>query len=215
MADAGGGPPRSGAGDPPALRVSLRASVIHVDSRALEIHFSVQNGEASPLYVLDRLWMLDRGSRVVSDPQRVYRYVRDKTLRLLLGNAPLPRRKSVLYRNVPNATLVPPGRALERDLEIPVPVSEYSPYFKGEKPSDYADAPVTSVELFVDYIPSGPDIATAPASYDSAALTFDTPGVWAHARRLRSGLLSVSTLARRRTDPFDRLFLPDENPDRP
>lgn len=215
MSSAGGGSGGSEGSEVPSARVSLRASVTQGDSRFLRIHFAVQNGESSAILVLDRLWMLDAGSNEVADPHRVYSFVKDKTLRLLLGNAPLPRFKHVLYRNVPNATPVQPGRSLERQIELPVPVPEYSPYFKGEKPSDYADVAIESVEVFVDYIPAGPDVITLPALSDPSALSFDTPGVWERAQRLRSGLIPASTHARKRTDAFDRLVLTDENPDRP
>jgi hypothetical protein len=191
----------------------LKASASRTPAGKLDVRVSIQNSESTPVYVFNRLWMLDAASKIVTDPREIYRYVHDKTLRLLLGNAPLPRFKQALFRNVPVATPVPPGKTLEQGLDLSLPVYEYSPYFKGEKPTDYETIAVDFLEVFVDYVPAGPKIITRPSAFDPTAVAFETPGIWDYAVRLRSGPIALKVPVLKRTDAFDRLFLPNESPD--
>jgi hypothetical protein len=192
--------------------VALRATATAVDNKRLRIAIEVDNRGNERIYVLDRLWMLDRSNNIVADPEGAYRFIVGDTLRILLGNCPLPRMKSVLYRNVPYATLVEPGTVYRRELDYPLPVREYSAYFKGETASNYADARLDAVEVFVDYIADDPALAKDTSPLEGAH-GFDTPGYWERSQRLRSGRVAIAAPAKKRTDPFDRLFLPDENPD--
>ncbi len=193
--------------------VALRATATVVDSKRLRLAIDVDNGGTGRIYVLDRLWMLDRANNIVADPEHAYRFVVGDALRIVLGNCPLPRFKSVLYRNVPYATLVEPGTVYRRELDFSLPVREYSAYFKGETESNYADARLAAVEVFVDYIPDDPALAKDRSPLEGAH-GFDTPGYWERSQRVRSGRLAIAAPAKKRTDVFDRLFLPDENPDK-
>ncbi len=193
--------------------VSFEASA-SVAEGALKLRLRIRNGEPREIYVFDRLWALDAASNIVPDSQQIYRFLHDHTLRLLLGMAPLPRMKKTLFRNVPFVTRIDAGAAREREISIPVPIAEYSPYFKGEKAADYTGVTVDGIEVFLDYLRASPDLATVPSPIDPTALELDTPGIWSRATRLKSAQIPIRLHTLKRTDEFDRLYLPGENPDR-
>src|SRR4051812_48036030 len=111
------------------MSVTFKASFQITPGKGLAIQARIENAGAADILVLDRLWKLDKESQRVLDPELAYRFERDGSLRVLLGPAPLPRRKTITYRNVPMATRVPANSALDREIVLAPPIREYSVYF--------------------------------------------------------------------------------------
>ena len=173
----------------------------------LSIHYEIANHEAQDVYVLNRPSTSQGGL----DSEKIYRFERDGALRLLVGVAPLPRRKSAFYRNVPFATRIAPNGRLKDSITVNVPVSEYSPYFSSGGPDEVKQ--VDRVQLLVDYFlaDSGIPVKALP----------DMPGLFkasGASRRFVKMLVSKKHSpspieVKRRTDDFDRIDLPGEAPE--
>lgn len=180
------------------MQEPVTLSVKHVvSSQGLEVHYTVNNDLAEPIYVLDKLYERARQdpdnanaelSKAKLDPEGVYRYVVGSSLRLLLGVAPLPRGVNVRVRNVPWATKVEPKHAAHGTLKLALPIKEYSAYFNAQ--DGYVPAKVQSFELFVEYH-RGRAVETSPVSGASDALEI-TGGAPLHdLQLLRSGPQAV------------------------
>jgi hypothetical protein len=195
------------------MSVTLQATFQLTAARALSIRARLENAGAADILVLDRLWVLEGGQKAI-DPEHVYRFERDGSLRLLLGAAPLPRMKSALYRNVPMGTRVPAKAALDREILVPAPLQEYSVYFPVTDPARVETKTVSTVHLVVEYLVVTPELVTRASAMDAAAVEIDNP-VFALAgavRLVQTGTVGPLEVARR-TDEFDRMLLPGEKPE--
>lgn len=205
--------------NPPALQATFSLS-----KGALTVHVRLVNQGEVSLLVFDKLWDLDPASNLVPDAQGIYRFIKAGTLRLLLGLAPPPADKNVLYRNVPYMTRVEAHATLEHDVVVAAPVREHNVYFpppkeKGSEDQKDGDVPegfttdvTKSVELFVEYLPATADIKAAPSPRLPGALKFATPGVWSKALLVRSGAKDLAVPVLRRTDSFQRWTPPSRAP---
>jgi hypothetical protein len=203
---------------PPALQASFSLS-----KGALTVHVRLVNESDVPLLAFDRLWDLDPASKLVPDAEGIYRFVEGGALRLLLGLAPPPANKNVLYRNVPYVTRVEPHATLEHDIVLTAPVREHNVYFppknkgpqnheNGNAPEGFAADVAKSVELFVEYLPATADIKTSPSPLLPGAFNLNTPGVWSKALLVRSGAKPLAVPVLRRTGEFQRWTPPSSAP---
>jgi len=192
----------------PALQATFSLS-----RETLTVHLRLVNQSDVALLVFDKLSARDPSGKLAADPEESYRFVEDGTLRLLLGQAPLPANKNVLYRNVPYVTRVEAHATLEYDLVLGAPVREHNVYFpppkttgneNGAVPEGFTSDVAKSVELFVEYLAATPDIKTFPSPFLPGALKLDRPGVWSQAMIVRSGAIPLTVPVLRRTGEFQR-----------
>jgi hypothetical protein len=193
------------AGAPP---VSLRAS-FEFSPKELKVRLHIANRGEADVLIFNRLWIKSDG-KPAPDPEKIYRFVRDSKLRLLLGMAPLPRSKTPLYRNIPFVTRLQPGRTLEEEIRISAPVKEYNVYFPVLDGNPYVPDKVARAEVFAEYLIDSPAIKTQPSSFDPTALKIVSPGSWDAAQLAASGPVPLDLQVLRRTDEFERLTLPGE-----
>jgi hypothetical protein len=86
----------------------------------------------------------------------------------LLGKfiAPLPEDRRILAPDLPLCFRLEPGQAVDRELRLPLPFAEASPYFPDLRLREYAPAEVTSVVLAIGYWPADMrGLYSAPAAY--------------------------------------------------
>jgi len=196
------------------MSVTLKASFQITADKGLAIQARIENAGSDDILVLDRLWRLDRANQRTLDPELAYRFERDGSLRVLFGAAPLPRLKTVTYRNVPMATRVPAGKALEREISLAGPLREYSVYFPEIDPQSYEPKTATLIYLVLDYLVARPDLVLHPSPLDATALEIENPVLaLAGAARLSHSEQIPGFEVLRRTDEFDRLTLPNEAPE--
>jgi hypothetical protein len=173
----------------------------------LTVQYRVRNLTSSNLYVLDRLWQLAEGEHQV-DKEAIYRFERGTRLRLLLGPAPLPHRRSTLLRNMPHATRVAAGATHERSITVPMPIKEYGPYFSPPNETRLRSVPIRWVHLLVGYVVETPTMTVPVAPEDATA--FELAGS-VDVKMIESELAGVDGMqALRRTDAFDRIKLAGE-----
>jgi hypothetical protein len=199
-------------GDPPASPIALSCNFT-AQLSALEFAGSVRNGSGHDIYLVNRLWTLDASGKVITDPEKFYRFVRGEELRILFGAAPLPRMHSVTYRNLPYATLVKAGAEFEFHESTPLPATEYSVYFAPPGERDTALVPVSRIVLVMQYAEAGRDVRAHPLTDDASAWRFESAAALDHVRTLQCSGAAEKMQARRRSDQFDRLTLPGEPPE--
>lgn len=102
------------------------------------------------LYVADHLWDYARDATRIADPQGVYRFVREGTLRLLFGQAPRPSNVSLRVTYTPLFSRVRAGETLRREVHLPLPIDEYSSLARDVGAPTVIEH-VTRVMLLVEY----------------------------------------------------------------
>lgn len=91
---------------------------------ALRLTYEVEAHEE--LYLADRLWDDDPVQYRVPDPHGVYRFVREGSLRLVFAPPPAPPNIQLLKYYEPFYSRVRAGETRRREVEVGVPVDEYS-----------------------------------------------------------------------------------------
>jgi hypothetical protein len=173
----------------------------------LALHYAIEAVEE--LYVADRLWDRDDGKGPVRDPFGVYRFVHDDTLRLVFDQAPLLRGNPI-PRNVykPYYSRVVPGVKHEREVEIRLPVDEYSSLARDiEAPTTLVQ--VSRVQLIIAFR------LRSSLESDPRAPRGDGEGIGyiVHDPRHMISSVEVGRLSvRRRSDPIARPILPGDAP---
>jgi hypothetical protein len=198
---------------PSSASVTLNGSFEIVSREKLKVHASITNSGKTDIYVFDQLWDQDRSGKAFPDPEGIYRFERNSELRLLLGPAPLPRLKTVTFKNVPFATPVKAGTSLELNREVALPVKEYSAYFLDYSPNQSKTVQVKRLVLIVKFVEAQQRLATSPCPFNPAAVKLETPGVLDSVQTLTWRTEQVDLEVLRRTDAFDRLTLPGEAPE--
>jgi hypothetical protein len=194
--------------------VTLRCSFNVEAGKTLKVQARIENVGPAGVYVFNRLWDMDSSSRPAEDAQKMYRFIRDSELRLLLGPAPLPRLMTAAYKNIPYATLINSQGALDVEQSFPLPVEEYSVYFPPTAASHPAPVKITRVALVAVWVDARIAPETSPAPFDAAAVKIEVPGVLDHAQTAICRSSSISFEGLRRTDEFDRLNMPGEASER-
>ena len=206
-----GGKGEASSSGPTALNL-LCSFTIEPNGQTLDVKLKIVNAGGSDVFVLDRIWHMDSSGKQVADPENIYRFVRGPELRLLWGLAPVPRLKTVTYRNIPYASLVKPGGSHEINQKIPVPVKEYSIYFPETSKDNPKLQAVTRIAAIVQFVEPGSNLAISAAPFDPSAFKIPTATVLETVKNATcSSPLKVDAL--RRTDQFDRFNMPNEPPE--
>ncbi len=193
-------------------RTTLSASIERGEGE-ITARIRIQNAGTDDIYVLDRLWTLDKSRQLAADPKEIYRFERGGILRLLLGAAPLPRLAFATYRNVPHVTVVVPGASHEREIRIPLPVEEHSPYV--EPVPREAPVPVTAerVDVLVHFLMASPELKLTPSPLPGMAMVIQNPvAALEHVKLLHAQVPLAGIPVLRRKD-IERVTLPGEAPE--
>jgi hypothetical protein len=177
---------------------------------AVSIFTKILNSGKSDIFVFDLLWRLDNAGKTVPDMESGYRFIRGSELRLLWGPAPMPRLKTVAYRNIPYATRVSPGASLQNERTLTSPVKEYNVYFPENPKTKYESAPIDRITVVVQFHENRPNLKTSPVPLDPAALKIATADALDSMKTLNCVLTPVKLEALRRSDEFDRMVMPGE-----
>lgn len=135
---------------------------------ALVFAYRAENQSAVPLFVMDAMPQVDPASRAVSaNDQSAPVLLRGGGV-AVLGKfiAPLPQDRILIAPDLPLCVRLDPGAAIERELRIPLPFAEGSPYFPDLSLREYTPAEVTGVILAIGFVRADtPGVHTAPAAY--------------------------------------------------
>ena len=130
--------------------------------------YRAENQGAVPLYVMDAMPSIDPATHAVrANPQAAPAILRPDGI-ALVGKfiAPLPNDRMLLAPDLPLCARVEPGQAIERELCVPLPFAEASPYFTDLRLREYETAEVTGIVFAIGYFAADtPGLYAAPAAY--------------------------------------------------
>ncbi len=206
---------------PERLSADVRLEVVvDVEPHVVVVRATLENRGERALYVFDRPTTYTREG-LADDPGAPLRYLRGGCLRILYGEAPLPRRSLVSSRRVPHCTKVGPRATRALVARIPLPVMEHSSYWSvtafAERPEAtrealLEEAPFDAVAVLVDYLVEQPGLL--PHDGLEGAVTFAAN---VDAFELGSRVIARVAVPRvggwRRRDIDARVELPDEAPE--
>jgi hypothetical protein len=138
---------------------------------ALVFAYRAENQSAVPIYVMDAMPKVDPATRAVSANDQAAAVLLRKGGIAVLGKfiAPLPQDRVLLAPDLPLCVRLDPGAAIERELRIPLPFAEASPFFPDQPLRDYALAEVTGIVLAIGFLRAdAPGLYAAPAAYAPA-----------------------------------------------
>lgn len=172
---------------------------------ALSVAYSVANTLGQPIYLFNVLWTFGEAGGRVLDPIPLYASV-DAGGELVLGKIvyPRPRLELVEIANVPLARKVEPGASWKETVEVPLPVREHSPYFRGVPSGEWQDVEVRAACFWISWIPEVAGLLARPG-WAEGALDVWHPELWKRLVTAKSPRHPIAVPARRRVGAFERL----------
>lgn len=129
--------------------VDLQTEVSITDD-ALSIHYQVKNGHSETIYLVNRpfLW---KAEGLSVEPDIIYTYVEDKTLKLSKAYLKPPKNALLESVDVPYLTEVEAGQSFEEAFSLPLPLEPLYPFghsIRSDSPSTFEKA-----QLVIGWLP--------------------------------------------------------------
>ncbi len=178
---------------------------VHFDLKptSLSIQYNVTNTRSHPIYLFNVLWELDpKGKYKLADPSGYICLSPSGELHVAELILPLPRDRTVYLRNVPFVTKVEPKQTFTGKVQLPLPVSEYNPYFPVGPNSKFANVMAHSAAFTLQFINDMPEMEAQPAPLPNA-LRLSHPKLLALVETLRSRPEALSVSVQKREDHFE------------
>ncbi len=171
--------------------------------------YRAENQSGVPIYVMDAMRCIDPATRAArADDQVAPVLLRDSGI-AVLGKfiAPLPQDRVVLDPDLPLCVRLEPGAAIERELRIPLPFAESSPFLPDLGLRAYSLAEVTGLIFAIGFMRADtPGLYAAPAPY-APGLHVISPTIAPVVAGLACRLLPIKRLEiLKRTDAFPRMM---------
>jgi hypothetical protein len=138
---------------PQAAGVTLSCRPDRAGNRLI-FPYTLENHGPADVYVMDAVVVPDRtsGRPMLDRNAPVIWLGGDGFARVLQGIAALPPDRDVDVRVIPLAARLPPGDALERRLEVPLPLAETSPYYPDLPLREYELTDIQGIVLAVEFL---------------------------------------------------------------
>lgn len=172
----------------------------------LTFPYRLENLGAADLYVMDAIPVPGTSGEAAADDQAVV-IILDSGGDALLGKfpAPLPTDRRVAIPVIPLARRLAPGETLERDLSVPLPLAEISPYFPELTLRQYEPVDLAAVVFSIGYWIGGESgLAAAPAETATGFWHVTTRHTLKDARIVRQRFPAKGLQIFRRLDQFPR-----------
>ena len=130
--------------------------------------YTVTNRGRADVYVFDAMPRLDPETRQPTiDPNTAVIWLGgDGFAHILKGIAPLPAIRTVTVRAIPLAAKLAPNAAIDRVLEVPLPLAEIGPYNADLPLREYELIEIQGVVLTIEFISSTvEEFAAEPADF--------------------------------------------------
>jgi hypothetical protein len=154
--------------DPPRVHdVTLECEPSRVGTK-LVFSYKVTNHAKADIYVMDALALVDpTGKQAIASRDNAVVYLMGNGhAHVLKGIAPLPTDRNVIQRIIPLAARVPAGAALTRQITIPLPLAETSPYFPDLPLRHYELVETHGLLFSVEFLRStAPGFSAAPVDF--------------------------------------------------
>ena len=120
---------------------------------AFTFAYRAENHGPVPLFVMDAMPSIDQETHAVrANAQSVTVILRADGV-AVLGKfiAPLPQDRVLLAPDLPLCARLEPGQAIDRELQVPLPFAEASPYFPDLRLREYEFAEVIGIVFAIGY----------------------------------------------------------------
>ena len=125
----------------------------------------------------------------------------------VIGKPPVPTDRRIIVPLPPLVVLLKPGEILERELRVPVPLAETSPYLPDLLLRDYEIVELQAVLFAIGFWPADtPGLYAVPSGYDHDRLAIIGGDPTAGARLASQRFAIRSLRLFKRTDNFPRTF---------
>jgi hypothetical protein len=197
--------------DRPNAPVRLEGRVAKTDAELL-VGFRLQNEAGTRIYVFDAPLQLGSDQTPFVNPSGIARSERDGCVRLIWGCPPLPAIGTFAIHHYPLATVVEPGAAFALELALPLPLAEYSPYFRDAAATQTNEVTARRLEVYVQYATprEGLSVEPTPWARDHFHVR-PLPQLGAKAAEFVRADAGLHFTVRRRIGRFARLTLPSES----
>jgi hypothetical protein len=186
------------------LRLSCRPGK---SGNRLTFPYVLQNQGASDVYVMDAIASSDPASHEprADDQSAVVVLCSDSDVMLGKFLPPTPIDRRMAMPLLPLARRLPPGGTLERQLELPLPLAETSPYFPDLPLRRYEPVDIKGVLVAVGYWAADVDgLVAMPAEYAADLFIVTTRRTARSARRVSQRFPVTALQILKRTDAFPR-----------
>jgi len=130
--------------------------------------YRIENQSAVAQFVMDAMPSVDpETGNARANPQSAPVLLRPDGV-AVLGKfiAPLPQDRVLLAPDLPLCVRLDPGQAIERELRVPLPFAEASPYLPDLRLREYELAEVKAIAFAIGHFPlDTPGLYAAPAAY--------------------------------------------------
>lgn len=173
-----------------------------ISGDTLEVEYGVKNESSRAIYIFNVLLAPGSMSDVADKP--FYACLRnDGTLLLAKMIAPVPRIRSVEFRQIPFATKVEPGASFSAKERVKLPIEEFNPYFPQGPTSKVEPAESERVQFVLQFVretegleAKETDVPNAYKLHHKALLSL--------VETLNSAERPLQLKVERRTDSFER-----------
>jgi hypothetical protein len=187
-----------------SLRLSCRPCL---GSGTYSFPYEVENVGSADLLVMDATPGMDPESRMASANEQAGVVMLTADDEAVLGKfpAPLPTDRRIAVPVIPLARRLAPGERLRRELRIPAPLAETSPYFPDLPLRRYEIRTVMTVVFAIGYWVAGVDnLVAAPTEHDPALFVVVTRNTLASALRASQRFPTHGLQFFKRMDAFPR-----------
>ena len=182
----------------------LLETEIQLQDKTLKISYKIKNQSEKPVYLFNVLWDFSSSGEYISAPQPAYSCLRDDGIFVVAKQIPpLPKSKRVELKIIPFVTKVEAGSEFSDNFELPVPASEYNPYFPRKNNESEKIKTAEAVIFKIDYVAETDGLEVKPAPLENA-LTVWHQDLNSKTETLSSNLKTVGLQVKRRTDTFER-----------
>lgn len=132
------------------------SSKIEIGKENLSVIFELRNKSKDDIYVLDifPIYDLETMKPSVDLNNTVVVWDEAEGVRLIRGLPPYPREKSMSVFYTPYSSKISPGGTLKRNLELPLPLLEFNPYYSPLERDKYDPITVSKIKLYVHFLKS-------------------------------------------------------------
>lgn len=150
-----------------ALRDKLRVNLtVKADPAQLVVETAVSNSTAQTVHVFNVLWDYAPSGAIVGPDSPAYVCIENGELRLARRPLPNPVGRTFLVAIRPYLTAIAAGAVLREQMSFPVPVQEYSCYFRRQD-----DSPVEPVESSTARFAYGIAVGATEGAFGPAPMT--------------------------------------------
>ncbi|HQQ77191.1 MAG TPA: hypothetical protein PLB01_07530 [Thermoanaerobaculia bacterium] len=187
-----------------AVRDKLRVGLtVTAEAARLVVETTVSNSSAQTIHVFNVLWDYAPSGSIGEPDSPAWVCFENGELRLARRQLPYPVGRKVLVTIEPCLTAIAPGAVLREQMSFPVPVQEYSCYFRRQD-----DSPVEPVESSTARFAYGIVVGASEGAFGPApmpgALRLINATRTAGVLTVESGAVPCKVQVLRRRDAFQR-----------